>query len=150
MKKMRKLGALMVLAFAALPVITAAAQNAQTVWEQQVRSQLYDTAADLRRLGMSSTHEIFVGELRQGRTQDVTYNFTRNTRHVIIGMCDADCGDLDLKLYDSSGNLVDEDLLADDYPKVEVTPRWSGKFTLRAIMAECSVEPCKWGAQAYK
>lgn len=62
-----------------------------------------------------------------------------------MGVCDADCGDLDLALYDENGNLVSEDETTDDVPAVTVEPRWTGPFTLRVDMYQCTEEPCVYG-----
>lgn len=62
--------------------------------------------------------------------------------YTFVGACDRDCSDLDLQLFDENGNLIDEDLLADDVPVVTVVPDWTGRFHVKVIMARCSISPC--------
>jgi hypothetical protein len=67
------------------------------------------------------------------------------TDYEIMGVCDTDCEDLDLSLYDSSGDLVDEDLLMDDFPMLEFIGPRDGEFRLEVGMVTCTVEPCEYG-----
>jgi hypothetical protein len=84
------------------------------------------------------------GDLREGWHSDHTIRLSYGTEYVMRGICDEDCTDLDLKLYDSNGNLLDEDVEPDDTPIIVHTARYSGNYTLRVIMARCRIEPCKW------
>lgn len=79
-----------------------------------------------------------VGLLKSGdsTTLDVTLNLDRSYR--LVGVCDQQCADMDMKLYNSSGALVDEDTSTDDIPLVDASPRVSGSYTLKVTMASCS------------
>jgi hypothetical protein len=63
------------------------------------------------------------------------------------GTCDRDCSDLDLVLFDEDGNEVAADRLYDNLPMVTVTPRWTGQFHVRVVMARCHVEPCAYAVE---
>ncbi|MGA7935472.1 MAG: hypothetical protein WCA35_18115, partial [Kovacikia sp.] len=67
----------------------------------------------------------------------------------LIGVCDRDCRDLDLRLYDENGNLVAADTSSDDTPFVSLTPRWSGQFYLRVDMANCRANYCYYGVGVF-
>ncbi len=79
-----------------------------------------------------------VGLLKNGEstTLDVTLNLDRSYR--LVGVCDQQCSDMDMKLYNGSGALVDEDTSNDDIPLVDVSPRSSGSYTMKVTMADCS------------
>ena len=62
-----------------------------------------------------------------------------------MGVCDEDCQDLDLELYDGYGNLISQDDSVDDAPVVEVSVVQGGAFTLRVMMYECTEDPCYYG-----
>lgn len=53
----------------------------------------------------------------------------------IYALCDQDCSDLDLFLYDRSGLLVDVDNAPDAFPIV--TAPYEGTFGLRVTMPSC-------------
>jgi len=54
----------------------------------------------------------------------------------IRGVCDGDCFDLDLFLYDSAGNLVAQDISLGSAPVLLVP--YSGAFTVRVAMSNCT------------
>jgi len=62
--------------------------------------------------------------------------------YAFIGACDNECDDVDLVLENISGSAVDDDVLPDDYPLVEVTPRADGAYRLRIRLKTCTVAPC--------
>lgn len=54
----------------------------------------------------------------------------------IWAICDLNCDDLDLVLYDAKGRVVDADDLSDDYPVVQAPHE--GNFSVRVIMYYCT------------
>lgn len=67
--------------------------------------------------------------------------------YVLFGACDNDCTDLDLIVYDQSGNVVRRDIATDDNPVVTFTAPRSGKYRIEVVMAICATEPCRYGLQ---
>ena len=118
-------------------------------WTQQVANLLNQAASTATRNGMRRTHEPFIGSLRTGASENHTIQLNAGTSYSLIGVCDNDCSDLDMRVYDSNGRLVGEDVLTDDTPVVNVTPRRSGTYTVRAIMTTCSQAPCRYGLGTY-
>lgn len=114
-------------------------------FDRQVRAQLEQAAKRLGQQGYELTHEIHTGTLKQGETEDVEVDLDRNVRYLIVGVCDNDCKDLDLTLLNRSGRETDRDVERDDYPMVAVQPSRDEKFTVRANMAQCSDNPCRYG-----
>lgn len=90
----------------------------------------------------------FSGSLRDGYFRIHNVTLRSGYDYTFAGVCDDDCDDLDLQLFDENGNLIDEDLLADDVPVVSVSPSWTGVFHVKVIMASCYIEPCRY-AVAY-
>jgi hypothetical protein len=71
-----------------------------------------------------------VDNLSQG--QAVFYHFTlyRDVHYVILACGDNRAADIDIYLYDENNNLIDRDNSTDNSPVVDVTPRWTGRFTV--------------------
>ena len=65
--------------------------------------------------------------------------FERDTTYRIIGVCDPDCLDFDLALYDPRGKEVAGDYALDDVPILIYTPKESGMFRLQVMMVTCSL-----------
>lgn len=125
-------------------------QVAQTDrWTNQVRGELLKAAMTTGLGGYQMTHNPFIGSLGRGGETDITLNVTSGVSYAIIGVCDADCRDIDLKLYDDNGNLIRSDTQRDDTPIVRFTPRWNARFTIRVTMASCSNAPCRFGIGSF-
>lgn len=136
-------GALALAIGAAVPTF---AQNEH----QDLVTALLNAAEQLaRNNGYYSSHERYDGSLNEGQENTVTLNLNPGTSYMIVAQCDGDCSDIDLWLYDENGNLIDEDVLTDDTPIVEVTPIRRARFSIRARMITCDVEPCYYGIGVY-
>jgi hypothetical protein len=90
------------------------------------------------------------GHLDRGASTWIRYQLDADVSYLFAGVCDEDCSDLDLRLYDETGTLVDADVESDDGPKVRVTPKHSATFRLRVTMARCTDSPCYFGVAVYK
>lgn len=133
----------------ALAVGAAVPTFAQNEHQDLVRA-LLDAAESLARSnGYNSSHDRYSGSLNQGQEKRVTLDLDPGTSYMIIAQCDGDCSDIDLWLYDENNNLIDEDVMTDDTPIVQVTPVRPARFTIRARMVTCNVEPCYYGIGVY-
>lgn len=84
----------------------------------------------------------FSGAINTGASRTHSVGLNAGTSYMIVAACDQDCTDIDMWLYDENGNLIDEDVLDDDYPVLEVSPVRSATFQIRLQMFACSIEPC--------
>lgn len=134
---------LLTAALAALFVPTTA--SAQDAWVRQVRAQLSAVGSRFEQQGYELTHHIYTGSLNDGGSEMVDLELAVGMEYQIMGACDEDCTDLDFTLYDGNGNVIDSDMLDDDYPLVSLTVTRSGVFRVRVSMAACSAEPCRYG-----
>lgn len=126
-----------------------AAQQGQPDYRAQILGRLGEVERVVVAQGFQRIGEPSVGQLRQGGTFNVPATLETGADYRIIGVCDADCGDLDLSLFDQSSNLISEDNLVDATPIVEVSPQWTGPFTVQARMHQCTVEPCYYALVLY-
>jgi hypothetical protein len=133
----------------AFVVTTAAAPKPQDEWVAQVRRLLQQAGKTFEDRGYSMTHRIYTGSLNQGRNEMVSLDLEIGTEYAIMGACDTDCSDLDFVLYDAAGNQIASDVEMDDVPIVSVTPRRSGTFRVKVVMATCTAEPCRYGVAVF-
>lgn len=115
-----------------------------------------DVGRQLLRVGIASgfrgynlTHDPLIDSTYHRRSDYITLNLRAGKSYGIVGVCDRDCTDLDLKLYDSSGNFIDSDIRSDDTPVVTVKPSWSGRYRLRVNMVSCNQNPCYYGVGVF-
>jgi len=137
------------LAAVAAAFIATTAAAPQDEWVAQVRRILQNVGKSFEERGYSMTHRIYTGSLNNGRNEMVGLDLDIGTQYAIMGACDTDCSDLDFVLYDPAGNQVDDDVEMDDAPLVTVTPRRSGTYRVKVVMATCTAEPCRYGVAVF-
>jgi hypothetical protein len=136
-----------VIALAAIgaALLSSPAQAQLSVVQDQL--ERFATAASER--GFRQQDEFATGSLDDQGAEEFELTLDGGKRYTIVAFCDGDCSDLDLTLATSDGDEVDSDLADDDYPVVEVQTRQDGTYTLRVVMAACSVEPCFYGVGVF-
>ncbi|HDN27604.1 MAG TPA: hypothetical protein ENG03_11015 [Thioploca sp.] len=111
----------------------------------QVREQLVAIGV---LLGLGDNYELsssYVNSLRDDRSNMLTMSLSRGRSYAIVAVCDQDCRDIDLLVYNENDQLVGKDIKADDKPMVGISPRWSGDFRVQVKMISCSASPCYYG-----
>jgi hypothetical protein len=132
------------LAFVAKPALAQ-----ENRWREQVENQLKNAAKTLRDKGYDQTHETQIGSLHDNENDSFTLTLHSGTSYALVGVCDNDCKDIDLVLYNADGDQVDSDIQNDDVPIVQVTPRETQRYRVKVIMADCRTSPCWYGIGVY-
>ena len=82
--------------------------------------------------------QMFRSAMGQGQRQFVTIHAQPGRYYRIIGVGGAGVIDLDLRVRDQSGTVLDEDLATDNFPVLGLQrmlcPAWPGNFQIEAIM----------------
>lgn len=125
--------------------LTVAGGVAANEYEEVVRAQLEAIKDVSKREGFRQTFTDHYDLLGNQASDNYTFQLKSGSDYFIAAVCDQDCSDIDLKLFDENENLVAEDTTEDGAPIVQVTPRWSGKFRLEVTMYDCSSAPCYYG-----
>jgi hypothetical protein len=128
-------------------LLAAVPQSAEQ-YREVVKQQLTYIQGALADEGYQRTHDYAYGELNSNAEETVSFELDEGVSYAATAVCDQDCTDVDLFLLDENGNVVAEDQDEGDegdFAVVEVTPAWTGAFTLRVRMYACSVEPCHYG-----
>lgn len=114
-------------------------------WEGVVRRQLDEAGKVATDKGYAMSHEIFMGRLDDDASESLNIPLDGGTKYILVGVCDQDCSDVDLTIYDPDGNEVDSDLLTDDKPVLELDPRSNGRYRVKVSMVACTANPCRYG-----
>jgi hypothetical protein len=115
----------------------------------QVRGQLMEAAVRIGFRGYQLTHNPFVDALGNNGSDVLTLNLRAGVSYAIVGVCDEDCSDLDMQIFDENGNRIDFDNRSNDVPVVTVTPRRTGRFRVKVDMPSCSAAPCYYGVGVF-
>lgn len=114
-------------------------------YTDQVKAQL----ATIKLIGLSEgwaeSHGNKFDTLDSGRSDSFEFTLRKGNDYKVISVCDEDCSDLDITLYDENDREIAKDTSTDSTPVVSVSPRWTGSFTLKVTMYECSSNPCFYG-----
>lgn len=137
------------------PVDAPAVQTAQAPQPGQrdvrveLQSKLGAVTGYMQQEGFQVVGEPYVSNLAANVTQDIPVTLNVGYEYRVVAVCDNDCADVDLWMYDQNNNEVASDVAVDAQPIVQVAPRWTGPFTLRVGMIQCTVAPCYIAAQLY-
>jgi hypothetical protein len=137
-----------VIAFGGICVApTAFAQSAEII------SQLSAQLRAARNSYVPNSYSLVTGPdndiLSQGESDNYNVTLQGGRSYKLVGVCDNDCSDLDITLYDSDGDVVDRDLLDDDKPVVSVSGKSSGRYRMNVSMAACSTGVCYYSVAVY-
>jgi hypothetical protein len=130
-------------------LLVPARATAQNQWQRTVRSQVSQHGDFLSNRGYTMSGDVYDGDLKNSYYEDLTIKLQPGTSYAFMGVCDQDCHDIDLRLFDPDGDEVASDVRADDWPIVSISPSYSGTYTLRVVMASCSKDPCYYGIGLY-
>ena len=125
-----------------------AAARAQASPREGVVQLLQDAAKEATENGYRSASRVFdtrslVGMLPRGGTVVVEANLRAGVRYTVVGVCDTDCVDLDLRVHAPDGDeVLDEDVSTDDVPVLTFTATRDGPHPVAVIMAECRADLC--------
>ena len=119
-------------------------------YQDQIRAQLTIAAMALGLGDYYLFYDPYIDSLSDNSEDNLTFTLKRGGTYAIVGVCDEDCRDIDFELYDENGNSVEVDRDTDDYPIVEITPRWTGKFRLEVDMYSCSTSYCYYGVGVFR
>jgi hypothetical protein len=129
----------------AAALLAPAAATAQNQWQQTVRHQVGQHSDLLSGRGYTMSGDVYDGKLDADAIEDLTITLRPGISYAFMGVCDEDCHDVDLRLYDPDGDEVASDVRSDDWPIVTVTPPFKGTYRVRVVMANCSRNPCFYG-----
>jgi len=122
---------------------------ATSIAQDVVSDQLDNIKKQLLKQGYSQTHDVFYEYLDDSDYDFYSINLEAGVEYQIVAVCDEDCGDIDMCIFDSNANQLDCDKTDDDIPVLIFTATETGKHKVWVKMYECSIDPCKFGLVAY-
>lgn len=99
--------------------------------------------------GYTQSHKDNFDLLTEDDSDSHTYQLVAGKRYKFVGACDEDCDDLDLEIYDRNGRLIDIDMSTDDLPVVDFRAPYTGSYTLKVSLEDCSALICAYRVRAF-
>ncbi|MFI5234102.1 MAG: hypothetical protein ACHQXA_00185 [Gemmatimonadales bacterium] len=119
-------------------------------WQRQVQQGLERSAALLRAQGYRPTGEERRSELILGESVVLHFTLSAGGSYAIVGICDDDCGGLNLVLSDPTHYEVDADRGGGTVPIMRATPARPGEYRVQVTMVVCRVSPCRYAVAVYR
>ena len=117
--------------------------------QQAISLQLQQAQGVLAQQGYQQVGQPFTGGLQPGEAWNIPAQMHTGYEYQVVGVCDRDCSDLDLRLFDGNGGLIIEDTSVNSQANVGVIPTSSGAFTIQVHMYACTVAPCYYAVALY-
>ena len=134
---------------AAVTVLLASTVSAASVWERQVQEQIDEASYQFRQQGFHKIDQTWIDELEEDDDMYITLELNADYEYIAIGVCDNDCRDMDLILYDDDDVRIARDVGTDDIPILSGSPDFNGEYYLEALMVDCSTNTCAFGVALY-
>lgn len=145
---MWKIGVAAIATFACFATATASAQNGAQ-YRQQLDAQLQKSREIMQQGGYTVAVGPFTGALPAGGKERFTLPVQAGVSYRLVGVCDSDCSDVDLRLFNMNGGNIGEDLANDDVPIIELEPTGNGTVQVETEMVTCSAAPCYHAIEVY-
>jgi len=143
------------------PTETAAAPQVPQIEQQQQQAQMDPASRQVLMQQLQQAEQIaaqqgfqlvgqpFAGGLVQGQSWNVPAQLVAGYEYRVIGVCDQNCRDMDMAVFDESGATIGQDNAQDDHPVVAVAPAATGNVTIQAQMFQCTGQPCYYALALY-
>lgn len=115
-----------------------------------VKDLAREAKAIARGRGYASSQAFNGGVLEERETGTLRYTLKGGERYIAIGLCDDQCKDIDLGIYDDEGSEIASDIQEDAIPIVELAPEDDRVAVFRVKMIRCDAEPCQYGVGVYR
>jgi hypothetical protein len=132
-----------------LPGILAAPGALHAQYTQQVQNQMTQYSAQFVNRGYSSVTQLVTGSLAASSNTSHSVPLNAGRSYAIVGVCDNDCHDVDLRLFAPDGSNIAQDVALDDHPTLQFTAPVSGQYRLQVEMVTCGHNPCYYGVQVF-
>ncbi len=106
--------------------------------------------ADSRDRKVRVIGSIQTGSLSHGDEVTIPIDITGAHEAAVLGTCDRQCADLDLRLVTQDGRLIDLDEEEDDSPHVEVEAGKTNKLLIKVRMANCASTSCMFAISQFQ
>lgn len=113
-------------------------------WAESLAQEMGSVMAAADEHNMTLAAEAGLGIVKDGGWAEETFFFHPSVERMIamMAVCDKDCGDVDIAVYDPQGVLLGRDDELNARAGVAFHVKRSGAYTVRVYMADCATPTC--------
>jgi hypothetical protein len=134
-----------VVGFAILLGMARSAPAQERRWERQVHDQLAQAVESLRAKGFLRTRVSRISTLDNEESESFVVALEAARGYAVVGVCDDDCSGLHLVVSNAAGSDIVTDRVSGGVPLLRITPRETGSYRVKGVMAACRMSPCWYG-----
>jgi len=134
----------------ALLFMPSASSSQQNSFSPLAREALQREAGSWVARGFEPVEDVRIGVLLERERDSLELRLDHGWEYLVLGVCDEDCTDLYLYLRDPQGTQVGLDVLSSGRPRIRLTPKSEGRYTLAVVMGKCNEAPCYYGLRLYR
>ncbi len=135
--------ALIALALVAGP--TASGQDLRDYLTQQLDSQEPNNAER----GFAHAVGPLAGTLSSSHAAQLPLTLRAGQEIRVVGVCDQDCSDLDIRILNPRGQIIAQDVRRNDHPVVDLRAEMFGQHTIEVGMIDCDAPRCRYAVNVY-
>jgi hypothetical protein len=136
-------------ALIALTVLAGPTASAQPSLRDFLTQQLDNREPENADDGYSQIVGPLSGSLSSSRAAQLPLTLRAGQQIRIVGVCDENCDDLDLRVLDPAGRIVALDTRGNDHPVVDIRGAMYGQHTIEVGMIDCRAPRCRYAVNVY-
>ncbi|MEQ1709059.1 MAG: hypothetical protein ABL864_12095 [Terricaulis sp.] len=136
-------------ALAALVLAAPASAQVPDPFARELAQKLSYAEQILGEDGYSRAAGPFAGGLAQGAARRFPLTLRAGQDYRIVGVCDQNCGDVALRLYDPDDALIARDVPEGGVPVMHVRPAFTGSHMVEVATPRCGGAQCWYAVNVY-
>lgn len=149
MNTLRTLGAL-ACALASINLSGCATTTVPKTSAEVVKDLGREARAIARGRGYTGSRVFNGGSLDERQSGLLRFTLKGGKHYIAIGLCDEQCKDIDLGVFDQDGFEIASDTMEDAIPIIELKPDKDTVAIFRTKMIRCDLKPCHYGVGIYR
>ncbi len=145
MSNLRKFAKGLYLALAAFMVMVPNGVSFADRWEQEVLDRLQQVERQFGRDGYRKTHDFFTAKIRPEQSESYSVTLDGGRDYTIVSVCDSDCDNVDLRLLDIDGGLIETDIELNEFPQIATSPSNTMRYQVEVVIPGCRESRCTIG-----
>jgi hypothetical protein len=136
-------------ALASACLLLAGPAYAQQQYIRQIERQLDAVEDFVARYGLRPSHNRKIDIIRRNQSDSYNLELDRGVRYMLVGVCDNDCNDVDIYVYDDRNRNVAEFEKFGDLAAVVVNPPRTAQYRIVVSVPGCRTADCLIGVGVY-